>query len=91
MPPAVQVVPVDPVEAKGRSLLTLGPSRILCGSMDSPEYETFLSRFCAVHQEKGGADDFNDIGPPEIEALVSHIKDRYICCKASLPGRDMTH
>ena len=73
-------------EAKGRSLLTLGPSRILCGSIDSPEYETFLSRFCSVHQEKGGSgkDDFHDIGPPEIEALVSHIMDRYIYGKILL-------
>jgi hypothetical protein len=70
------------VEAKGRSLLTLGPSRILCGSMDSPEYETFLSRFCAVHQEKGDVNDFHDIGAPEIEALVSHIKDRFLVMPA---------
>jgi hypothetical protein len=72
MPPSAPAA----VEAKGRILLTPGPARILCGSLDSPEYEAFLSRFCSVHQEKGGASDFTDIGQPEIEALVTHIKER---------------
>mmetsp|Transcript_34708 Transcript_34708/g.85400 ORF Transcript_34708/g.85400 Transcript_34708/m.85400 type:complete len:397 (+) Transcript_34708:26-1216(+) len=61
---------------KVRSLLAPGPARVLCGSGSSPEYESFLSRFCNAHREKGNREHFGDVGMAEIKSLVGNIRER---------------
>jgi len=67
----------------------IGPSRILCAPLDSPEYLSFVNTFCVTHQGSKEENKFKDIGTPEVKALVKHLKERSGSAYASIVAREL--
>lgn len=67
----------------------IGPSRILCAPLDSPEYLSFVNTFCVTHQGSKEENKFKDIGMPEVKALTANLKARSGSADASIVAREL--